>query len=104
MNNVVTNNKSNTVQLSTNGTALTDIESYNAFQEVFSANFCNTSIISLPTCQAAGVAHATLASFNCASTDVAAALKLCHHSSSSPDNISSKLLMVIGKYIVYHSI
>ena len=36
INNAVTNNKSNTVQLCTNGTALTDIESYDAFLDVFS--------------------------------------------------------------------
>ena len=101
MNNAATNNKSNTVQLCINGTALTDIESCNVFLEVFSAKFWNTSNISLPTCQTAGVAHATLASFNCTLIDVAAALQLCPNSSSNPDNISFKLLKVIGKYIVY---
>ena len=101
MNNAVTNKKSNTVQLCTNGIALTDIESCNAFLDVFSANFCNTSNISLLTCQTAGVAHATLAPFNCMPTDVAAALQSCPNSSSSPENISFKLLKIIGKYIVY---
>ena len=55
MNNAVTNNKSKTVQLCTNGTALTNIESCNAFLDVLSTNFCNTSNISLPICQTAGV-------------------------------------------------
>ena len=101
MNNAVTNNKSNDVQLCTNGTALTDIESCNAFLEVLLANFCNTNNISLPTCKTAGVAHATFVSFNRTPTDVVAALQLCRNSSSSPGNISFKLLKVIGKYIVY---
>ena len=101
MNNAVTNNKSNTVQLCTNGNALTDIESCNAFLDVLSANFFSTSNISLPTCQIASVMHVTLASFNCTQTDVAAALQSCPNSSSSPDNILFKLLKVIDKYIVY---
>ena len=101
MNNAVTNNKCNTIRLCTNGTALTDIESCNAFLEVFSANFCSSSNINLPTRQANDAAQATLASFNCTPTDVAAALQSCPNSSSSPDNISFKLLKVIAKYIVY---
>ena len=82
MNNAVTNNKCNTIQLCTNGTALTDIESCNAFLEVFSANFCSSSNINLPTRQANDAAQATLASFNCTPTDVAAALQSCPNSSS----------------------
>ena len=100
MNYVVTNKKSNTVQLCTNGTALTDIESCNAFLNVFSANFCSTSNISLLTCQTAGVAHATLASFNRTPTNVAAALQSFPNSSRCPDNISFKVLKIMGKYIV----
>ena len=88
MNNAVTNNKSNTVQLCTNGIALTDIESCNAFLDIFSANFYNKSNISLPTCQVTDIAHATLDSFNCTPTDVAAALQSYPNSSSSPNNIS----------------